>query len=204
MHLKLANHSGPSSYLMVDSVHIELQVLQAIKGSRKAQMKLYDLHWPAMYGTSCRLVNNPQDAEELVHEAFLIAFKRLAQLEEPSRFSGWLKRIVINESLQFLRKKSTSVIHEEIDFDIPDVANASAVNLSKELNTVKLAMKQMPVGYHTVATLFWFEGLSHQEISEHLSITASSSRSQLARAKQFILNFITKTEVCHGSVDESK
>ncbi len=189
---------------MHETSHIELLVLQSIKCSRKAQMKLYDLHWSAMYGTSFRLVNTPQDAEELVHEAFLKAYSSLDDLEEPSRFSGWLKRIVINESLQFLRKRSTQAIHEEIDVDLPEVASSPDIDPSKDLQNLKLAMDQMPVGYHTVATLFWFEGLTHHEIAEYLNITTSSSRSQLARAKQHILKFLSKKEVSHGSVDESK
>lgn len=146
-----------------------------------------------MYNSSMRIIGNKEDAEDVMQEAFLSAFKKLDTYKGEVSFGAWLKKIVINRSLDHLKKKK--VFFEEINEKVID--EQSPVMEIREINMpkIKKAIGQLPEGYRVVLSLYLLEGYDHDEISEILGISNSSSRSQLLRAKLKLKDYLVKDEV---------
>ena len=161
-------------------------------GSKKAQFEIYRLYYQAMYNVSLRIVNDTQDAEDIMQEAFLSAFDKLPTYSETVSFGAWLKRIVVNLSIDYLRKKKISFDDidsiSQISFD--DTETESYENTQEKIERIRNAMKQLSNKYRTIISLYLFEGYDHDEIAEILGVTPSTSRSQLTRAKQKLLSLL--------------
>ncbi len=139
-----------------------------------------------MYNVCCRIVNNSQDAEDVLQEAFISAFKNLRSYKGDAAFGAWLKRIVINKSLNFLKKKHVDISPMET---LPEVIDEQQADISEELLSVeriRTAVGQLPDGYRLVFSLYLFEGYDHNEIGEILDISSSTSKSQFNRSKKKI------------------
>ncbi len=162
------------------------------KGSSKAQFEIYKLYYKAMYNTSLRIVNNKLEAEDIMQEAFLSAFNKLKTYKEEVSFGAWLKRIVINKSLDYLKKKKVEFIQiEEKILNISDNNNNyDSKNVDLEIGKIKKTIMKLPDGYRIILSLYLLEGYDHSEIAEILKINSSTSRSQLARAKKKLLQHL--------------
>jgi RNA polymerase sigma factor (sigma-70 family) len=145
------------------------------KGNRQAQFELYKLYERAMYSAALRVVNDEAEAEDVVQEAFLDAFTRIADFRGDTTFGLWLKKIIINKSINCLRKRKA----EFVSLDTAD--NHQEMELKVE--EIKSAVSELPDGYRVVLTLYLFEGYDHEEISHILKISEVTSRSQLMRGK---------------------
>lgn len=156
-------------------------------GDRKMQYKLYSLYVNAMYSVSIRMVKCKEDAEDILQESFIDAFKNLHSFRYESTFGSWLKRIVINKSINHLKlKRIPLIILEDQENSIADKQEeVKEENLSIEI--VKSAIKQLPEGYQTIITLYLIEGYDHVEIGEILGISSSTSKSQYHRAKKKLI-----------------
>ena len=168
-------------------------------GRRSAQRKLYDLYSKAMYNTALRIVSDQDEAEDVLQESFISAFKNLHQYRGDSTFGSWMKKIVINNSLNKLKKRKLDVTplddeHMEVGEDMSSV-NEKELILS--VQRVKQAVNILPRGFREVFTLYQFEGYDHKEIGEILGITESTSKSQYNRAKKKIKSLLTQ-EVIYG------
>lgn len=153
------------------------------KGSRKAQFDLYKLYANAMYNVALRIVNDDAEAEDVLQEAFLDAFKRISDFRQETTFGLWLKQIVINRSINYLRKRKA----EFVSLDEVEVADEQANDENEtmlKVEAIKAAMNELPDGYRVVLTLYLFEGYDHEEIAHILKISENTSRSQYMRAKQ--------------------
>lgn len=152
-------------------------------GDGKAARKLYEQYSKAMYNTLIRISGNEEDAQDLLQEAFLKAFRKIETFQFQSTFGAWLKRIVINTGLEFLRKKK--VDFEELN---PLMVVSEENNEKEELRPqmVQKALKELPTGSRTVVSLYLLEGLTHQEISEELNISVSTSKTQYMRGKELL------------------
>ncbi|MBM3420251.1 MAG: sigma-70 family RNA polymerase sigma factor [Bacteroidetes bacterium] len=158
-----------------------------IAGDQKAQFQVYKLYFKAMYNTSLRIVNDTLEAEDIMQEAFLSAFEKIGTYSGAVSFGAWLKRIVINKSLDYLNKKK--VIFEEIEkhgelHDDSGEEIESKQIFENRLEKVKEAIERLPEGYKVILNLYMIEGYDHDEIGDILKISSSTSRSQLSRAKQ--------------------
>ncbi len=158
-----------------------------ISGDQKAQFQIYKLYFKAMYNTSLRIVNDSMEAEDIMQEAFLSAFEKINTYSGTVSFGAWLKRIVVNRSLDVVNKKKFILEdienHGEIRDESPDEIE-SKQNFENRLETVKQAIEKLPDGYRVILSLYLIEGYDHDEIGEILGISSSTSRSQLSRAKQ--------------------
>ena len=158
-----------------------------ISGDQKAQFQIYKLYYKAMYNTSLRIVNDTMEAEDIMQEAFLSAFEKINTYSGTVSFGAWLKRIVVNRSLDVMNKRKliTEDIesHRDIRDESPDEIE-SKLNFENRLETVKQAIDKLPDGYRVILSLYLIEGYDHDEIGEILGISSSTSRSQLSRAKQ--------------------
>ncbi|TKC12506.1 sigma-70 family RNA polymerase sigma factor [Pedobacter polaris] len=162
--------------------HVEL-VNECRNGNRKAQFELYKLYANAMYNVALRIVNDDAEAEDVLQEAFLDAFNRIADFRQETTFGLWLKQIVINRSINYLRKRKL----ELVSLDEVEVADEPATDYEEttlKVEAIKVAMNELPDGYRVVLTLYLFEGYDHEEIAHILKITENTSRSQYMRAKR--------------------
>lgn len=160
-------------------------------GDQKAQFQIYKLYYKAMYNTSLRIVNDTMEAEDIMQESFLSAFEKIDTYSGTVSFGAWLKKIVINRSLDALNRRKA--IFEDIDAHAgikdssgEDMAQKEEIDVRVE--EVKHAIEKLPDGYRIILSLYLLEGYDHDEISEILSITSSTSRSQLSRAKQKLIS----------------
>lgn len=163
--------------------HTEL-IEQCKKNNRKAQLRLYNQYCGAMYHIAFRYMKNSQDAEDVMQEAFIKAFKKIDSFKGEVTFGAWLKRIVINKSIDTL--KSVKLKFNDIDENYLNIVDDDNWEISDGISVeeVKLAISQLPQKYELVLSLFLMEGYDHQEISQILNITEVNSRTQLLRGKK--------------------
>lgn len=161
---------------------------RCLKNDKEAQFRIYKLYYRSMYNISLRIVNNTDDAEDVMQEAFLTAFKKLSSYKGDVSFGIWLKRIVINRSLDYLRKRK--VEFEEVRSDLPIYEEESDDENEYSVDEVKNAIFQLSDGYRTILSLILLEGYDHEEVSEILGISNVTSRTQFCRAKQHLRDIL--------------
>ena len=169
-------------------------VKEARQGSSAAQKCLFDLFADRMMVLCRRYVKSPLDAEEILLDGFCQFFRSLDKFiyQGESALYAWIKRIMINQCLIFLRKKAAFAVVSETaadDLMIPDDA-LSSLGASEIL----LLIVQLPAGYRTVFNLHVIEGYSHAEIATMLGIQEGSSRSQLTKAKQLLQKMVMQNQ----------
>ena len=153
------------------------------KGNRKAQHRLYQAYAGGMYNVARRLLNNDQDAEDALQESFIKAFKNLGNYRYESTFDAWLKRIVINTSVNMLRKRRIEIVPVEHVGEVQVETQEESMS-GFDIKKVKAAFELLPQGYKRILSLYLLEGFDHQEISEIAGISVSTSKSQFHRAKR--------------------
>lgn len=172
----------------IQNKHKEL-VEKSKSGDRNSQYQLYELYVDAMYNVSFRMVGTKEDAEDVVQDSFIEAFKKLDTFKYQSTFGSWLKRIVINKSINHLKVKRISLtplenhvyhLQEEV------VIQKEEIDLLK----VKKGIETLPNGYKQIISLYLIEGYDHNEIGEILQISTSTSKSQYHRAKKKLVEII--------------
>ena len=163
------------------------------QNNRKAQLQLYAQYCDGMYVVANRFVKNSMEAEDIVQEAFIKAFSKLHQYKAEVTFGAWLKRIVINKSIDVLKSKKQHLQDlEEVHLKVVDDAdNEWLVADHITIEDVKHAIAQLPEKYELVVMLYLIEGYDHQEISEILNITEVASRTQLSRGKVKLQELLT-------------
>ncbi|QRM87825.1 sigma-70 family RNA polymerase sigma factor [Lacinutrix sp. WUR7] len=166
----------------------QTEIIEKCKqNNRLAQMQLYNQYCNGMYIVANRFVKDAAEAEDVVQEAFIKAFAKLHQYKAEVTFGAWLKRIVVNKSIDYLKSKKQQVVAlEEVHLKVIDTANDDKwlVDDTTTVTEVKNAIDTLPEKYKYVITLFLLEGYDHQEISEILNISQVASRTQLSRGKQ--------------------
>jgi len=174
-------------------IHQEL-IERCRTGDRLAQREIYRLYYKAMYNTCYRMISNQVEAEDIMQESFLAAFLKINSYKGEMSFGSWLKKIVINKSIDVLRARKVrfeelnekSVVYEAEDE--PDLSFAE--NDTLKVAQIREAIKKLPEGFRIVLTLSLFEGFDHEEIATILKISESTSRSQLARAKKKLIEIL--------------
>ena len=165
---------------------------KAIKGNASAQRKLYDLYSKAMYNICKRMMNSTQEAEDMLQESFIEAFKRLESFRFESTFGAWLKKICINKCINELKRRKVPIEYKEqiYKYDKADNDMYDDSDIELTIDKVKHAMGLLPDGYRLVFSLYLLEGYDHEEISEILGISESTSKTQLMRAKKKLVEII--------------
>ena len=170
--------------------HKEL-VEKSKSGDRNSQYKLYMHYIDAMYNTCMRMVEIKEDAEDIIQDSFIQAFKNLHTFKYESTFGAWLKRIVINKSINHLKLKRVAVVPlEKYEFYITEeVENESALY---SIQKIKSGINLLPNGYKQIINLYLIEGYDHIEIGEILEISTSTSKSQYHRAKKKLIEVLNE------------
>ncbi len=144
-----------------------------------------------MYNTSLRIVNDTAEAEDIMQESFLDAFQRLNSYSGEGSFGSWLKRIVINRSLDYLRKVKNTVSFDEVEYDIPDNFNDNREeDVLFQVAQIKNAISKLPDDYRVIVSLFLIEGYDHEEIAQILKISNQLSRTRYSRARHKLLGLL--------------
>ncbi len=154
------------------------------KGNNKAQRNLFDFYYNPMLNVCIRYVKEQMDAEDLLSQGFAKVFKHIIQFnyEHENGLHGWIKKIMINECLMFLRKKANFYLVPLSEADEVVIDDVKLDHI--DANYIFQSIAELPVGYRTVLNLYIIEGYSHLEISNLLNIKEATSRSQLSKAKE--------------------
>lgn len=154
-------------------------------GDRKAQMEIYKRYYRAMYNISLRILNNTAEAEDVMQDSFLNAFQKLDTFSGEVTFGAWLKKIVVNRSLDLIKSKRALISLDNAQ-EIAEEEVAEDYLSFKEITSDKItrALFALPEGYRVVLSLYLIEGYDHDEIAQILGITTATSRTQYHRAKK--------------------
>lgn len=163
------------------------------KGDRVAQKNLYDIFSKKMYMVCLRYTKSQQEAEDVLQESFIKIFKNLNGYRGDSRFSYWVKRIVINTALNSQRKKLYMYPMVDID-EVKNITGSNKALTDFSLEELLKLIRELPTGCQTVFNLFAIEGYSHKEIAEMLEVSEGTSKSQFARARKLLQQKIAEEE----------
>lgn len=178
-------------------IDIHHELIEACrKGSREAQFKIYKLYYKAMFNTCLRIVNDTAEAEDVMQESFLDAFQKLSSFSGTASFGSWLKRIVVNNALDALRKNREMVPVEEEHLEIPlSQDDNREEEIQYQVREIRMAIDQLPDEYRVIISLFLLEGYDHEEISEILHISNQLSRTRYSRARQKLLGILKEKQL---------
>ncbi len=176
-------------------IHRSKTLEELIEGCKKqdyrAQKNLYDFYAPTMFAVCLRYVKEMAEAEDILLKSFMKVFDNIKKFRGEGSLEGWIRRIVVNESLMYLRQNK--VLHLAVDVESAQaVSEVRADHLEAE--DLLGLVQELPAGYRTVFNLYAIEGYSHAEISDMLGISEGTSKSQLSRAKAMLRNMIEKQE----------
>lgn len=172
-----------------------LEILVEIKeGSRAAQKLLFDTTADRMMTVCCRYVKRREDAEEILLNGFFKAYRHLPafQYQSDAAFYAWLKKLMVNECLMFLRKKHVFMLEADLNTEEVSLDNDALSRLSAA--SIHAMILQLPIGYRTVFNLYELEGYNHAEIAGLLAISTGTSKSQLSKAKSMLQKMIIQKE----------
>lgn len=159
-------------------------------GDRNSQYQLYELYVDAMYNIGMRFLGVKEDAEDIVQDSFVDAFKNLHSFKYESTFGAWLKRIVINKSINHLKvKRLPLAAMDDHEYHLTEEIHNDPVD-AIDIQKVKMGIEKLPLGYKNIINLYLLEGYDHIEIGEVLGITTSTSKSQYHRAKKKLVEII--------------
>ncbi|HHG86639.1 MAG TPA: RNA polymerase sigma factor [Bacteroidetes bacterium] len=163
------------------------------KRNRDAQFQAYKQYSVAMLNTAIRIVGNKAEAEDVLQEAFLAAFTKIDKYKGDSTFGAWLRRIVVNKSINILQKRKVSLVPlDELPLDLSgEQVTESPDTPLWNIDQIMHAVNDLPDGYRVVFSLYLLEGYNHREISQILNISEGGSKSQYNRAKKKLREILT-------------
>lgn len=159
----------------------------------RAQRDLYEHYSGKMYALCCRYIPSKMEAEDVLVTAFTKLFERIDQYKGEGSFEGWMRRIVVNESLTYLRRNKNMYLETEIEVvdRTPDYAQ---LDTHLEAADLLRLVSDLPTGYRMVFNLYAIDGFSHKEIADQLGISENTSKSQLSRARAFLQKKLLEME----------
>lgn len=175
------------------------------KRKRSCQKELFERYAPVMRAICLRYIKDYDEAEDILQEGFIKLFTRINQYSEKGSFEGWMKRVFVNTSINYLKKRKNILFHYDIN-DLPSDGvnynfsdNSASHSQDAEIedndfseDEIMTIIAKLPDGYKLVFNLFAIEHMSHKEISEALNISISTSKSQLFRARKTIQKHLSE------------
>ena len=165
-------------------------VKECLKQKPAAQRQLYELLAPAMLGVCYRYTKSVKDAEDILQEGFVKVFRHLKQYKGEGELGAWVRRIMVTTALNYLkrnRKYQLEMSFEELSLHPVTADNPVLILQAKELSDL---IRQLPTGFQTIFNLYAVEGYTHGEIGEMLGISEGTSKSQYARARYLLIQWI--------------
>ena len=179
--------------------HINDLIARCRKGDQRAQMEVYERYYRAMYNTSLRIVKDTAEAEDIMQEAFLKAFSKINTLKKVSTFGAWLKRIVVNLSINSFNNKvklNEVVYNDELKNEADDSEGIILDKNSKNEKVEKIlkTLHTLKENYRVALTLHLIEGYDYDEIGEILNLSYANCRTTISRAKESLRKKLLKDE----------
>ncbi|MBT8270214.1 MAG: RNA polymerase sigma factor [Bacteroidia bacterium] len=172
-------------------------IKRAGENSREAQRLIYERFSPKMLSVCRYYINDIREAEEVMLNGFFKVFTNIKSFRHKGSFEGWIRRIMIRESISFLRGKKQVYFNSEITEQIPD---QTTDDVEIDLEAIQELIDELPEGYRMVFLLYAIEGYKHREIAEMLSISENTSKSQLFKARKILQkNFKNLNKKRHGT-----
>ncbi len=169
------------------SSEADKQLVEACrKGDRSAQVRLYSLYAKPMFNSAFRVLGNRQEAEEAMHDGFLTAFQKIDSFDGTSVFCHWLRKIVVNKSIDYLRKRK-GLVFDEISGvlrELPDDMGEENEFMAAAPEQISMLLGTLNHHYRIVLSLHLLEGYSHEEIAKELGMTYGSVRTCYSRARK--------------------
>lgn len=162
------------------------------QGQRVAQYELYRRYNRAMFGTCLRMCGNREDAEDILQGSFADVYGKLDYFRGDSTIGAWIKRIVINNCLNHLKRRRLHFAELKEELSPAEDTKVFEVDHSVDVARIQAAVKRLPDGYRTVLSLYLFEGYDHAEIAEVLNISEQTSKSQYSRARKRLRDELTQ------------
>ncbi len=176
---------------MEQKEQIHRSIVEACKrGKDKARYELYQLYSKAMFNVCYRMMNNREEAEDMLQEAFTQAFMKLDSFRWESSFGTWMKRIVVNTCLNSINKKKVELTYCEEIYNYDQAVEEEEQEVKFSVKNITEAMGKLPEGGRMVFSLYLLEGYDHTEIAQIMNITESTSKSQFLRAKRRIVEIL--------------
>lgn len=173
----------------------ELDLIKELKkNSYSAQMQVYNLYKNSLYNTSLRFFKNREDAEDAVQDAFIKGFQKVSQLEDNANLGAWLRKIVINHSLDIIRKRKYVWVDDIETMAIEEEEDDFNENENISIDFIKECMDTLDEKYRVILILYMIEDYNHREISELLQLKESTVRNQYIRGKSKLLKLIQKNK----------
>lgn len=162
----------------------KLLIKKAIAGDQRMQRQLYEKHAPKMLGVCRQYIKDLQFAEDVMVNGFVKVFQNLKSFQHKGSFEGWIRKIMVRESISYLRKKQFVVYDDEIsESQSKELDNGSSL---LDMEYVQHLIDGLPEGYKMVFLLYAIEGYKHHEIAEMLKISEGTSKSQLFKARKML------------------
>ena len=159
-------------------------VARAAKQDRRAQRELYEQFSPKMLGVCRMYIRDLQHAEDVMLGAFFKAFSHLSDFQDKGSFEGWLRKIMVRESISFLRTQKKLEFSEDLPMEATNSFNDIQSNIDVE--HIQQLIDELPEGYRMVFVMYAIEGYKHKEIAEILNISEGTSKSQLFKARMLL------------------
>jgi RNA polymerase sigma factor (sigma-70 family) len=186
------------SYIFVNTSLIgmndQLLVKNCLKGKRDAQQLLYERHAEYMLGVCYRYTKSITDAEDVLQDGFIKVYRNLHQYKSDGELGAWIRRIMVNTAINFLKQQSRSRIDLSFIEDNLHPVSTDDPEISLTVKELAELIRQLPTGYQTIFNLHAVEGYTHVEIGQLLGIHEGTSRSQYARARGLLVSWIKKNE----------
>lgn len=184
---------------------VKMIVDGCIKGDRNSQHLLYKATYGKMLGTCMRYACNTDEAKDFLHDGFIKVFEKVKYFKHTGSFEGWIRRIIVNNTIDCLRKKNKMQFNSDSDYTLLNITDNSDESLEK-LNQTNLdaariieMIQELSPAYKAVFNLYVIEEYSHKEIAEILNISIGTSKSNLAKAKMKLRNLYIEK---YGNIDE--
>lgn len=165
-----------------------------IGGNLAAQKRFYDLFCGKMFAVCLRYCSRKEEAEDVLQEGFIKVFQNLGRFRFEGSLEGWLKRIMVNTALGWLRARNVRFV-EGGDIPVPEVKYSSGILEQISSKEILLLIQELPAGYRTVFNLHAVEGYSHAEIAGLLGIKEVTSRSQYLKARKVLQDSLGKINI---------
>ena len=158
-----------------------------------AQKALYEKWGPLLLGVVRRYISRAEEAEDVFAEGMFRILTKIRTFREEGSFEGWMKRIMVNESLMFLRKRHNFHMVREVEPN--ELVEPAMIEYDLEAQEILKVLDTLPDGYRTVFNMYAIEGYKHREIAERLGISINTSKSQLIQARKRILELLKKNKL---------
>ena len=178
----------------------EAQLITALnRDDPKAQRSVYDKYSSRMLGLCFRYVGDEMLAEDVMIEGFMKVFGKIGQFNSDGSFEGWIRRIMVNEALGYLRKQKR-IPEDTLSDEASNIPDYQLADQNLDAEELMVLIEQLPTGYRTVFNLYAIEGYKHSEIAARLGISEGTSKSQLNYAKQKL----RKTFIIFSNIKSAK